>query len=84
MGKTEIEVSRNHQASFESVILSKHKRDVSDIYGFKLSIKQISKITAYVLEEQLRWQNRTLASFIVSTGARKFWGFGFKIESKHI
>ena len=31
MGETEIEVPRDLQASFESVILPKHKRDVSDI-----------------------------------------------------
>ena len=76
MGETAIEVPRDCQASFELVILPKHKRDVSDIenkvlemyargmsqrdisvtiddiYGFKLSAEQISKITDYVLEEQ--------------------------------
>ena len=43
------------------------QRDISatidDIYGFKLSAEQISKITDYVLEEQQNWQNRTLAPF---------------------
>ena len=87
MSETTIEVPRDRQASFESVILPKHKRDVSDIenkvlamyargmsqrdisatiddiYGFKLSAEQISKITDYVLEEQESWQNRTLAPF---------------------
>ena len=72
MGETEIELSRNRQASFESMILPKHKRDVSDIenkvlamyaqgmsqrdisatlddiYDFKLSAEQISKITKNV------------------------------------
>lgn len=37
-------------------------RDISatidDIYGFKLSAEQISKITDFVLEEQKNWQNR--------------------------
>ena len=74
MGEMTIEVPRVRQASFESIILPKHKRDVSDIenkvlamyargmsqrdisatiddiYGFKLSAEQISKITDYVLE----------------------------------
>lgn len=87
MGATTIEVPRDRQASFDSIILPKHKRDVSDIenkvlamyargmsqrdisatiddiYGFKLSAEQISKITDYVLEEQESWQNRTLAPF---------------------
>ena len=87
MGATTIEVPRDRQASFDSIILPKHKRDVSDIenkvlamyargmsqrdisatiddiYGFKLSAEQISKITDYVLEEQQSWQNRTLAPF---------------------
>ena len=78
---------RDRHDSFESVILPKHKRDVSDIenkvlamyargmsqrdisatiddiYDFKLSAEQISKITDYVLEEQQSWQNRTLAPF---------------------
>lgn len=87
MGETEIEMPRDRQAAFESIILPKHKRDVSDIenkvlamyargmsqrdisatiddiYGFKLSAEQISKITDYVLEEQQSWQNRTLAPF---------------------
>jgi len=63
------------------------QRDISakidDIYGFKLSAEQISKIIDYVLEEQESWQNQTLALFtifeaFVSTGARKFWDFGFK------
>ena len=87
MGETAIEVPRDRQASFDSIILPKHKRDVSDIenkvlamyargmsqrdisatiddiYGFKLSAEQISKITDYVLEEQESWQNRTLAPF---------------------
>ena len=31
MGETTIEVPRDRQASFESIILPKHKRDVSDI-----------------------------------------------------
>ena len=86
-GETAIEVPCNRQASFELIILPKHKRDVSDIenkvlamyargmsqrdisatiddiYGFKLSAEQISKITDYVLEEQESWQNRTLAPF---------------------
>ena len=31
MGETEIEVPHDRQATFESVILPKHKRDVSDI-----------------------------------------------------
>ena len=43
------------------------QRDISstidDIYGFKLSAEQISKITDYVLEEQENWQNRRLAPF---------------------
>jgi transposase-like protein len=42
-------------------------RDISatidDIYGFKLSAEQISKITDYVLEEQQAWQNRPLKHF---------------------
>ena len=87
MGETAIEMPRDRQASFDSIILPKHKRDVSDIenkvlamyargmsqrdisatiddiYGFKLSAEQISKITDYVLEEQQSWQNRTLAPF---------------------
>ena len=33
---------------------------IDDIYGFKLSAEQISKITDYVLDEQESWQNRTL------------------------
>ena len=76
MDETAIEMPRDRQASFDSIILPKHKRDVSDIenkvlamyargmsrrdisatiddiYGFKLSAEQISKITDYVLEEQ--------------------------------
>ena len=87
IGETEIDIPRDRQASFESVILPKHKRNVSDIenkvlamyargmsqrdisvtiddiYVFKLSAEQISKITDYVLEEQESWQNRTLAPF---------------------
>ena len=87
MGATTIEVPRDRQASLDSIILPKHKRDVSDIenkvlamyargmsqrdisatiddiYGFKLSAEQISKITDYVLDEQESWQNRTLAPF---------------------
>jgi len=43
------------------------QRDISatidNIYGFKFSSEQISKITDYVLEEQQSWQNRTLAPF---------------------
>ena len=31
MGETKIEVPRDRQASFDSIILPKHKRDVSDI-----------------------------------------------------
>ena len=63
------------------------QRDISakidDIYGFKLSAEQISKIIDYVLEEQESWQNQTLALFTIfeafeSTDARKFWGFGYK------
>ena len=87
MGETTIGVPHDRQASFELIILPKHKRDVSDIenkvlamyargmsqrdisatiddiYGFKLSAEQISKITDYVLDEQENWQNRTLAPF---------------------
>jgi len=68
------------------------QRDISatidDIYGFKFSSEQISKITDYVLEEQQSWQNWTLALFTIfgafgSTGVRKFWGFGFK-TARHI
>ncbi len=44
-----------------------NQRDISatidDIYGFKLSAEQISKITDYVLEEQQSWQNLTFAPF---------------------
>lgn len=87
MGEREISVPRDRNASFESVILPKHQRDVSsiegkvlamysrgmstrdisatidDIYGFKLSAEQISKITDCVLEEQRSWQNRPLKPF---------------------
>ena len=80
-GETAIEIPRDRQASFDSIILPKHKRDVSDIenkvlamyargmsqrdisatiddiYGFKLSAEQISKITDYVLEEQEKLDN---------------------------
>ena len=31
MGETEMEMPRDRQASFDSIILPKHKRDVSDI-----------------------------------------------------
>ena len=65
MGETEIEVPRDRQASFESIISA----TIDDIYGFKLSAEQISKITNYVLDEQESWQNRTLAPFII------FWAF---------
>ena len=87
MGEREIAVPRDRESSFESIILPKHKYDVSsiegkvlamyargmsmrdisktidDIYGFKLSAEQISKITDYVLEEQRNWQNRPLQPF---------------------
>ena len=87
MGETEITVPRDRDAEFESMLISKHKRDVSDIdrkvvamysrgmstrdisatindiYGFKLSAEQISKITDCVLEEQQNWQNRPLKPF---------------------
>ena len=87
MGEREIAVPRDRASSFESVILPKHKYDVSsiegkvlamyargmstrdisatidDIYGFKLSAEQISKITDSVLEEQRNWQNRPLQPF---------------------
>ena len=87
MGETEISVPRDRAAEFESMLIPKHKRDVSeidrkvlamysrgmstrdisatidDIYGFKLSAEQISKITDYVLEEQRNWQNRPLQHF---------------------
>ena len=87
MGETEISVPRDRAAEFESLLIPKHKRDVSeidrkvlamysrgmstrdisatidDIYGFKLSAEQISKITDYVLEEQRNWQNRPLQHF---------------------
>ena len=87
MGESEISIPRDRNASFESVILPKHKCDVSsiegkvlamysrgmsqrdisatidDIYGFKLSAEQISKITDCVLEEQRNWQNRPLKPF---------------------
>jgi transposase-like protein len=87
MGEREIAVPRDRESSFESVILPKHKYDVSsiegkvlamyargmsmrdisktidDIYGFKLSAEQISKITDCVLEEQRNWQNRPLQPF---------------------
>ena len=87
MGETEIAVPRDRNAEFESMLIPKHKRDVSDIdrkviamysrgmstrdisatiddiYGFKLSAEQISKITDCVLEEQQNWQNRPLKPF---------------------
>lgn len=87
MGETEIAVPRDRDAEFESILIPKHKRDVSDIdrkviamysrgmstrdisatiddiYGFKLSAEQISKITDCVLEEQQNWQNRPLKPF---------------------
>ena len=87
MGESEISVPRDRAATFESLLLPKHKRDVSsiegkvlamyargmsqrdisatidDIYGFKLSAEQISKITDCVLEEQRTWQNRPLQPF---------------------
>ena len=87
MGESEISIPRDRNASFESIILPKHKCDVSsiegkvlamysrgmsqrdisatidDIYGFKLSAEQISKITDCVLEEQRNWQNRPLKPF---------------------
>ena len=87
MGETEIAVPRDRDAEFESLLIPKHKRDVSDIdrkviamysrgmstrdisatiddiYGFKLSAEQISKITDCVLEEQQNWQNRPLKPF---------------------
>ena len=87
MGETEISVPRDRAAEFESILIPKHKRDVSeidrkvlamysrgmstrdisatidDIYGFKLSAEQISKITDCVLEEQRNWQNRPLKPF---------------------
>ena len=76
MGETEIAIPRDRDAEFKSMLIPKHKRDVSDIdkkviamysrgmstrdisatiddiYGFKLSAEQISKITDCVLEEQ--------------------------------
>ena len=79
MGETAIEMPRDRQASFDSIILPKHKRDVSDIenkvlamyargmsqrdisatiddiYGFKLSAEQISKITELVLTTQINF-----------------------------
>ena len=88
MGETEIAVPRDRDAEFESILIPKHKRDVSDIdrkvvamysrgmstrdisatiddiYGFKLSAEQISKITDSVLEEQQNWQNRPLKPFL--------------------
>ena len=87
MGETEIAVPRDRDSEFESMLIPKHKRDVSDIdrkviamysrgmstrdisatiddiYGFKLSAEQISKITDCVLEEQQNWQNRPLKPF---------------------
>lgn len=78
---------RDRESEFESMLIPKHKHDVSeidrkvlamysrgmstrdisatidDIYGFKLSAEQISKITDCVLEEQRNWQNRPLKSF---------------------
>ena len=36
---------------------------IDDIYGFKLSAEQISKITDCVLEEQRTWQSRPLQPF---------------------
>ena len=75
MGETEISIPRDRNSEFESMLIPKHKRDVSDIdrkviamysrgmstrdisatiddiYGFKLSAEQISKITDCVLEE---------------------------------
>ena len=38
MSETEIEVPRDRQASFDSIILPKHKRNVSDIENKVLSI----------------------------------------------
>ena len=67
MGETEIAVPRDRDSEFESMLIPKHKRDISatidDIYGFKLSAEQISKITDCVLEEQQNWQNRPLKPF---------------------
>ena len=87
MGETEIAVPRDRDVEFESLLIPKHKRDVSDIdrkviamysrgmstsdisatindiYGFKLSAEQISKITDCVLDEQQNWQNRPLKPF---------------------
>lgn len=85
MGETEISIPRDRASEFESMLIPKYKRDVSeidrkvlamysrgmsqrdisatidDIYGFKLSAEQISKITDFVLERN--WQNRPLKSF---------------------
>lgn len=87
MGETEISIPRDRAAEFESMLIPKYKRDVSeidrkviamysrgmstrdisatidDIYGFKLSAEQISKITDFVLEEQRTWQSRPLKPF---------------------
>ena len=41
MGETEIEVPRDRQASFDSIILPKHKRDVFD-YARGMSQRDIS------------------------------------------
>jgi len=55
MGKTEIEVPRDRQASFDSIILPKHKRDVSDIenkvlamYARGMSQRDISATIVFV------------------------------------
>ena len=49
-------------------------RDISatidDIYGFKLSAEQISKITDCILEKQQNWQNRP---WIQDTESKHFW-----------
>ena len=87
MGETEISIPRDRASEFESMLIPKYKRDVSeidrkvlamysrgmstrdisatidDIYGFKLSAEQISKITDFVLEKQRTWQNRPLKPF---------------------